>query len=476
MNKKIIAIIAAASITSPIFAATATNAQVQKLAARTQYLEKQVQILEQEIHSIRGAKMPPPSKHSMHHKRRLFNYGSAVTVSPYVGVRAAYDASDLITNLPSMNEDLVILRQRQQLENHIYARGGKHPDRPLVEISGHVEGQVWSKSGYDTPNKSDVDLSGAEIDLLSEITHWATAYLSLSYNKYPPGTGSGARTTNSNVQVSRAFATIGDLNRVPAYVTIGQIYVPFGLYANFMTTDPLTLTLGRAKQRAILLGLAKYGFYGSVYGFRGDSHTTSRGTINNWGVNAGYGRQIKRVHIDVGAGYIGNIADSAGVQGTGSLMTNAFTGLGYNGNEVIRHRVPGFDVHAEAKTGPFTFLSEYIGTTRAFDSADFNFNGKGARLSAVDFEGAYKFRFHSKPIVLSVGYGRSWQALMLNMPKQSYMARAAISIFKDTIESIEYRHDVNYRNSDSYSFGGNTINGTSNRQRNLVTFQIGVYF
>ena len=51
-------------------------------------------------------------------------------------------------------------------------------------------------------------------------------------------------------------------------------------------------------------------------------------------------------------------------------------------------------------------------------------------------------------------------------------------IWKDTIESLEYRHDVNYGSGDTASGAGTavTTGKALGRSSDLVTAQIGIYF
>jgi hypothetical protein len=65
----------------------------------------------------------------------------------------------------------------------------------------------------------------------------------------------------------------------------------------------------------------------------------------------------------------------------------------------------------------------------------------------------------------------------LFIPKESFSAEITTSIWKDTIEGLEYRHDKNYSASDSSSgLGFPTPVGSQGSSQNTVTAQVGVYF
>ena len=87
----------------------------------------------------------------------------------------------------------------------------------------------------------------------------------------------------------------------------------------------------------------------------------------------------------------------------------------------------------------------------------------------------------SKPSSLAASYQWSAQSLALNLPQQRINAVYNISIWKDTVESIEYRHDIDY-GINSYGNGA-APEGLSNQNTygsggsaDTVMVQIGIYF
>ena len=290
--------------------------QVKQLSSNQQQknLEQQIKALEIQIKQLKKAESIPPS--------HTYPYGPVVIASPYIGVRPAYDASDLITNFPTINEDLILLKQRQKWENYLKTTKQFIPTRPLIELSGFVEGQVLAgNKDYGDATTSDIDLSAAELDVLGEISSWATAYMTIDYDNSPfiP------RYANSNVYLNRAFLTVGNLDKFPIYGTLGQIYVPFGAYDNYMISDPITKLMARTRQRAVVLGFSKSGGYASIYAFKGDSYSGSEKAINNGGINFGYKSKFQKTTLDFGAGYINNLADSQSMQQT--VASDGFKGF-----------------------------------------------------------------------------------------------------------------------------------------------------
>lgn len=414
--------------------------------------------------------------------------GSTVTTSPYLGLRSAFDASDLIVNLPTMNEDLRFLKEHVQIQKKLDCFGIRLPDRPIIELGGKIEGIFFVQEDWNRrPNTSDIDLGSARLDVLVEVSKSVHGFMALNMdtnafnlmndsNLAIQLAGAGSRVFNSRVYISRAFVTIGDLNCVPFYFTIGQMFVPFGRYASNMVTSALTVLLGRVNERALLLGYYKNGLYVSAYAFRGASNIFASG-INQGGGNIGYEKTWDCGSINFGGGYIGNIADATTFQVTGA--SRGFFGFGINSTtELLERRVPAYDLHAELSVGKFNMFAEYIAADRQFDFIDLNFNGRGAQPSASNFEVAYNFKLADCPASLAVGYGETTEALALGLPRSSFITAFNISIWKDTIESLEFRHDNNYDSSDfAGGLGANPfIINSVGGSRNTYTAQIGVYF
>ncbi len=418
----------------------------------------------------------------------LASLGATVTTSPFLGLRSAFDASDLIVNLPTMNEDLRFLKEHVQLEKKLRCYGVQLPDRPIIELGGKIEGIMFAQEDWnDGSTRSDVNLGSARLDILIEVSKGVHGFMALNMdssnfdllnnsNLNIQLAGSGSRIFNSRVFVSRAFVTIGDLNCIPLYFTIGQMFVPFGRFASNMVTSTLTVDLARTNERALLLGYYKNGLYASVYGFRGESNVNAPG-VNQWGANLGYEKTFANGSLNIGGGYIGSISDATSIQVTGA--STGFFGFAINpAIESLEHRVPAYDVHGEFSIGKFNLFGEYIWTERSFDVLDLNFNGHGANLSASNLELAYNFKLANCPASLAVGYGTTTDALPILLPKSSFTTAFNISIWKDTIESLEFRHDDNYDSSD---FGGGVgalpaVINSMGGSRNTYTAQIGIYF
>ena len=416
----------------------------------------------------------------------LFLGGTPVVTAPYIGVRSEFDASDLIVNIPSVNEDLRLLNQWQHLEKEYAKYGRSIPTmRPYIDLSGKVEAQAIYTRPFTGRRNSDIDVTAAEFDVSARVTSWAGAYIAMTYDNSQTVP---QRTANSHLFVNKAFVTAGDLDQFPMYVTMGQAYPPFGLYSTSMVSAPLTQLLARTKARYIQLGYANpngQGLNGAVYAFRGNSATVvPSNRINQTGVNVGYKYSQDNFKVSVGGGVISNIADSDGMQATGGSATTvlgmpAFTGFGSSTkNEQLVHQIPAADLHAELGYGSFGLLGEYIASTRAFDTLDMMFNGHGAKPQALHLEGTYNFHVFPVPASLSIGYQQTMQSLALLLPERRYIAAINTSLFRSTIQTLEFRHDINYSLPSIASGQAMPMEpaGTLGETADMLTLQFGVYF
>ncbi len=414
------------------------------MGKQLEVMAKLINQLQKEIDALKAQKLAPEHK-------------VVFTTSPYLSFKSAYDASDLTANYSTINEDLILLRQRQQLERQTHAEGKLFSDRSVIEVGGGLEGQGRSVFRSKEHGSTDLDLTRADINVLAQISEWATGFLTIAYDNSPLlRTIGGVQMARSRFFLPRGFMTIGNFNKSPFYATFGQMYVPFGRYASNLLSPPLTLVLGRTTGRALLLGYDHGGLYGSFYAFHGDTHTGGTG-VNQWGANTGYRYEYCDYKANVGAGYIANMTDSNGMRRAWLAFNGEFAALG-----LLAKRVPGMDFHGEFSKGPYDLFAEYIGATQSFDPHDLSFNGHGAKPQAAHLELAYHPKT-VKPSTIGAGYGQSWQ--ILNIPQKSLFAVYSTSLWKNTIETLEYRRDISQR-----------LSGEGRENSNTVIAQVGFYF
>lgn len=411
--------------------------------------------------------------------------GTAVITSPFIQSRYEYGGAGLITNYSSINKDISILLQRQNFAEQMAAMNLHMPSYPLLELSGKLEAQFFAQRTYSGRKTTDFDVSAAELDLQALISPIFTGFMSFSYNNAPPPVG--ARVSNSALFIDNAFITLGNFNRSPFYATFGQDYVPFGQFDSFAISDPINKTLFRTKARALTLGYQQadnIGLYSSIFAFRGDTRdgvfkpgATSRtrsGHINTFGANLGYEFRSDKWKGEIGTSYISNVADSVGMQSTGG---NVFGGFGSSSvTEVLGHAVPGVDLRGMLGYDKFMVIAYYTTATREFSPYNLTFNGDPAQPSAYHAEGVYSFDIYGRPSSFVLGYDYSREALGLNVPERRYTATLNTSIWRNTLASIELRHDTNYGDSDTASGGAGPVFTPRGDSSNALTAHFDVYF
>lgn len=459
---------------SQVTKATTKKVAKKVRAVRVKSLKEKLDYLQSQIEDLQRQQ---ELSHSSATSSKLYAYGPAIVTTPIIG-EADYSGYDLYINFPSTNEDLGMLRFNKKLNDYYTQNNLQAPNRPVIAVSGEVEGKIEDVSSFNSQNSSDINLSTVALQTVANINPWVTGVAKVDYSNSAPETG--ARINGSRLKVARAFITIGNLNEFPLYATVGQMKVPFGAYNEWMITSPVTETLGETKERTILVGFDKAGIYGSVYAYKGDTYSASGRGINSWGANLGYTLTQSRWSLDTGLSYIANIADSLGMLDNGYGSYDQFQGFGKYRND-LEKQVPGAAVHTLFKFEPINIAAEYITAVGNFDKQDMRFNGVAAKPQALDLEAIYNFKVCDKPTFVSAGYGRTWEALALNLPKHSFFVSTGMTVLKNTIASIEYRHDINYADSDRAVIAGsesmmNSYFVPGNHTRNIVTATIKYYF
>lgn len=415
-------------------------------------------------------------------ERKIITYiaGTPVVTAPYIGERPAFDGSDFIVNISSINRDVRMMEQRRMMYNAYRSIGYPMPPLPIVALSGKVVPVGVINNPFNGNYLADFNLGASELDVAAALNENVEGYIALAYDSTPPAVG--PRVSNSIFNLNMGFVNIGNLNKSPFYFTAGQLYVPFGRYSSSMISAPLALDLSRVKTRPFILGYksqAGFGPYAAVYAFRSD---TTLGSSGVGGVNLGYIFSFKGNREEIGISYISSMNDAGGMQTNGSAVGTTFGGFGslLNGNENVR-KTPAMDAHATLGYGSFIFTVEWAGATERFRVQDLSFNGHGALPQALQAELDVTFVLFNRPSSAGISYQRTQEALALNLPQQRISGVYNISIWKDTVESIEYRHDIDYplntiANGAAPTGSVNMNTVATGGTADTVLVQIGVFF
>lgn len=511
-------LLALACLSSPIWAQSNPNVQreIDKLQAQTEQLQAQLTRLKQQMakQKTTPAKQASstrkklvdrkPSQYhtseiSIHasekHPESLSFYpigliadekvvtyiaGTPVVTSPYLGDRPAFDGSDYIVNISSINRDIRLMQQRRRLYRAFHEMGYPVPPTPIIAISGKVEPIGTLSNPFRSTSNGDITLGSSELDIAANLNPNVEAFMSIAYDESPPDIG--PRTDNSAFSLNMGFVNVGNLDKTPFYFTAGQLYVPFGRYSSSMISAPITLNLARTKARPFIVGYKSQedtGPFASAYVYRSD---TTLGKSGVGGGNFGYIFHVGEMIGEVDAGYISNIDDAGGMQYNGAVPNTTFGGFGSftNGSEAVR-KTQAVNINGHVGIDRFNFAAEWVGTTQPFRAQDLSFNNHGARPSAGQLEIDMTFRAFNRPASVGATYQWSREALALNLPEQRISGVFNISIWKDTVESLEYRHDIDY-GATQFANGAapqGVVNAPiigTGHSSDTVSAQIGVFF
>ena len=315
------------------------------------------------------------------------------------------------------------LEERQGLRNAMPA----WMDR--LTLSGVLEAEA-SYANLEDENESDIVLATMELGLDAAINEYVSGHFLLLWEE----------DDTEPVDLDEGFITLTCGPNCPAYVSAGEMYVPFGNFESHMISDPLTLELAETRESAVMLGVKEKGFYGSVYLFNGDADEFDEDShVDNYGAQAGFAMETDAFSLDIGGSYINNITDSDGWEGL-------FDGLEDERDVGVEldDYVGGIGAHAIMSTGPFMFISEYI---IALDDVDFVNKEDGSilditveEISAWNAEFGYSFELGGKPATAAVAYQGSEDAGDF-LPESRLMGSIGVEIYEATSLAFEYFHD-----------------------------------
>ncbi|WP_316357994.1 LbtU family siderophore porin [Candidatus Neptunichlamydia sp. REUL1] len=397
----------------------------------------------------------PSEEKEMTLQQRIANYfGTFVTSSPYPGVRATFEGTELMASLSNVNKDLQILLELAESTKYMQEKGIPFPINPRIFLSGEIEFTGFVQKDARGRAQSDLDITDAEVDFLIVVAPWLYGFIGLEYDNSVDSALSSSRIASSRFHADSLFITFGDFSKESWYGTLGQTYVPYGQYTTYAAVhNPLTRVLFRTLARDITLGFFNDTVQFAAFVFKGDSHADSGNNINNYGVNLGFHFNVKKLDCKLAVGAVRNIADSTGMQEAFGDPSNT---------EKLRHIVPGLNANGNFSIGDWTLLCEYNQTLRPFNPNDaaFSTNGtsfKGAKPIAFDTELAYAFKIAAMPSSLALGYSRSYEALAFNVPKERITLTWATYVFRGNLLSVELNSDKLYDKKNRAA--GNVVTG-----------------
>jgi len=303
----------------------------------------------------------------------------------------------------------------------------------LLEFGGAYQ-SVDNVDGTDF-TESDLSLTTLQFTAQAEVNEWVNVAVDLLYED-----ATFARFGDQSFfTVDVAAATIGNQDLFPVTGTLGRIWLPFGAYLTHFPDDPLInsplpLTLGETNQKAVMMGVDHAGFSFDAYVYRGEFTRVGRDdNIANYGFDAHYEMAAERgLELLVGASYINNIADSAGL--TVYLEEEV-------GTDTLVEWVPGFDAYLHVAYANFFFDAEYMTALDEFAPFEIaTVSGEGAQPSVWNFEFGYNWDW-GKNLEIAFDYAGSNECEAFGFPERRYGIGFNQTIWEGVVASIAYFRD-----------------------------------
>ena len=289
-----------------------------------------------------------------------------------------------------------------------------------VTISGLIEVQAGFESYFDDTNTSDIWLETADFEIGFEPNEWVNGYVYICWYD-----------DDESFDLDEAVVNLGNTDKYPVTLSVGKMYVPFGVFETNMVSDPLTQEFGETRKVAFKINGEYKNVYGSVYTFNGDvDEVGEEDKIRCFGANIGYTMETEKVEMDLGLDYINNIMESFGFQDN------------YDDME-LQDYADGLSAHAVVSSGPVKVIGEYV---TAMDDIEFT-DEKIDAPKAWNMEVGYNFKALNKDAIVGVSYQGTdntpgW------LPEKRLMGTAGVNLTDHVGVAVEYRHDEDYSEGD----------------------------
>ena len=311
-----------------------------------------------------------------------------------------------------------------------------------VQISGAIDAELGYSNDYADVKGSDIDLATLELGLDVALTDFFSGFALL---KWEEDGGEG-------VFLDEGGITLGNVDEYGVAVTIGKLYIPFGVYETGMISDPLTLDLGETREGAIVGEFGRGGFRGAAYTFNsaiGDDADDDM--IDAFGVMTGYAYEADAVSVDVSAGWISNLTSSGGFSGylddAGIVLLDDYTA--------------GATVSVVVNIADFTLIGEYLTTLD-----DDYLVTESSQPVTWSLEFGYGFDLSGHGASVAATYQGTDEAAILGLPETRIGVAFGFDIIDGLGIAFEYVHDEDYSISD----------GGTGESADAVTCQLALEF
>ena len=317
-----------------------------------------------------------------------------------------------------------------------------------TEISGLLEAEYGMGDDFDGNSGSDIVLATVEIAVDAEISEWFSGHVVLLHEE-----------DDTPFEVDQGYITFGNSFLSSFSISMGQQYLPFGVFETNLVSDPLTLEIGETRESAIVFSYDGT-LYASFYLFNGDMNEAGGDdSVDSTGFNIGYAFEGESINFDVGISYISNLKDSDGLSG-GIIEYREADPVTFPEPAEVNEYVAGFAGHLVLEWGSLTFIGEFVAAMDNFEADELATTDK--KPSATNMEFAYSI---SDDFGVALAFQNSVD-MAGYLPESRFLLGASYALDEKTGIAIELASDSDYGASD----------GGTGESASVITVQLATEF
>ena len=293
-----------------------------------------------------------------------------------------------------------------------------------------VEAMTTDSDEYSENSASDIVVATVELAIGAQLNEFSRADVSFLYEE-----------DDTDLEVDVATLTFGK-DDSGLQLTLGQDYLPFGLFETGLVNDTLVLELAETRETAAILAYRIAGVSLGTFAFRGDADDSS---VAEFGAVVDFETE----HVKVGASYIGNLLDSDGISG---VIEDDFDGFDVEEDDL--GNITGFgrdfnlaaaDIYFGLSIGGASVLVEYLETESVdSDLAAAGFGVVDESISAMQIEFDYISVINEKEVVWAAAYQKTEEALFLGLPETRVSLGAGVAVTDNISVGTELGLDQDY--------------------------------
>jgi hypothetical protein len=333
----------------------------------------------------------------------------------------AADTKD--TEILELKERVIELEKNQSEHYHTLEEkkspGLMSPISEWLSIGGLIEVEAFSidddRMAPDGGSSSDIVLATVEVFLEAKIHDYVRGEILLLWEE----------DDTEEVVVDEGKIIIGKDKGLS--LTLGKLYVPFGVYNSHFISNPFTLELGETRESAAILAYANQYFSLSLGAFNGDIDKTGDDHVEDFVAALNI---APAQWLSFGVSYITDIAESD-ADITGGIVTT--------------DNVEGISAFLSLTLGPVTLDTEYLAALDDFELADYDdlADGKKDKPETYNIELAVAI---GEKIEIATRYEGSSDISML--PEEQYGVAVSYALFDHVTIAFEVLHGEFQTNED----------------------------